>query len=81
MTPRQQQRLPIPHNTARHRRHTEWRMILGGFVLIVVVGGSLLWLLWGLSVALIGLAAILAATAIFAVLLALMSLLEKWARS
>ncbi len=69
------------HQTDRYRRRTEWRLVFGGFTLIIVIGGILLWLLWGLTIALVGLGIIVLAAAIFALLLALLRVAETWAKS
>lgn len=64
-----------------HRRQTEWRLMVGGFALIIVVGGGLLWLGYSTTVALIGVGAALGAVVLFALLLVLLRIMEAWARS
>lgn len=64
-----------------HRRQTEWRLVLGGFVLIILGGGVLLWLGYSTTIALIGVGAALGAIVLFALLLVLLRSMEAWARS
>ena len=65
----------------RHKRRTEWQTVAGGFALMVVVGGALLWLIYGQTVALIGIGVAAIGIAIFGLLWALLRLLETWAKS
>ena len=48
---------------------------------MVVVGGALLWLIYGQTVALIGIGVAAIGIAIFGLLWALLRLLETWAKS
>ena len=63
------------------RRQTEWRLVWGGFALVILIGGPLLWLLFGTTMAVIGVAVAVLAIAIFVGLLLLLRILEAWAKS
>ncbi|MDA8218027.1 MAG: hypothetical protein M0Z94_10475 [Dehalococcoidales bacterium] len=64
----------------RHHRRTEQQLVLGGFALVVLVGGALVWFLYGLTPAAIAVAVVLGSGAIFVLLLAVLRALDTWAR-
>ena len=63
------------------RRSTEGQLILGGFLIVLVVGGGLAWLLFGRMVALIAGGIMVGGMVLLAVLWLVVRLLEAWARS
>ena len=63
----------------RHRRQTETRLVAGGFVLLALVGGGLLWLFYGWITAAIAIGVIVLCLILFGGLFALLRLLERWA--
>ena len=70
-----------PLGVEPHHRQTEARLVLGGFLVLVVLGGGLVWWLYGPLPALIAVALVVGAGLIFALLLLLLRLLDVWARS
>ncbi|MHB1417350.1 MAG: hypothetical protein ACYC1C_19050 [Chloroflexota bacterium] len=64
----------------RHHRRTEQQLVLGGFALVVLVGGALVWFLYGPTPAAIAVAVVLGAGAVLVLLLALLRALDTWAR-
>ncbi|MHB1007569.1 MAG: hypothetical protein ACYC3S_18305 [Chloroflexota bacterium] len=64
-----------------HRRQTEWRLVTVGFVLIVAIGGPIMWVLWGPTIALIALGILFLAAVIFALLMLLLRAMEAWSKS
>ncbi len=69
------------YDPGRQRRAIEWRLVIGGFAILLVIGGLLMWLLLGLTIALIGVVTAVIAIAIFALLWLILRALEAWARS
>ncbi len=63
------------------RRSTEGQLILGGFLIVLVVGGGLAWLLFGRTVALIAGGIMVGGMVLLAVLWLVVRLLEAWARN
>ena len=63
----------------RHRRQTETRLVAGGFVIVALVGGGLLWLFYGWITAAIAIGVIVLCLILFGGLFALLRLLERWA--
>ena len=63
------------------RRSTEGQLILGGFLIVLVVGGGLAWLLFGRTVALIAGSILVGGMVLLGVLWLVVRLLEAWARS
>ncbi|MHB1132720.1 MAG: hypothetical protein ACYC4L_10080 [Chloroflexota bacterium] len=70
-----------PWRVERHHRQTESRLVLGGFAVLVLLGGGLVWQLYGPLPGLIAVAIILGAGLVFALLLLLLRALDAWARS
>ena len=63
-----------------HWRGTQARLILGGALVLVVVGGGLIWLLYGRSAALIAVSCFVAMLAIGGLLWLVLRLMELWVR-
>lgn len=63
-----------------HRQQTYSRLVLGGFSILILVGGGMLWLLYGRSVALTAVACLLMAASLFGLLWLLLRFLEIWVR-
>jgi hypothetical protein len=63
-----------------HRRQTQNRLILGGFLLLVGIGGGLVWLLYGQSAAITAVACLFGAAGLFGVVWVILTLLELWVR-
>jgi Na+/melibiose symporter-like transporter len=64
----------------RHRRQTRARLILGGMLVLLVVGGGLVWLFYGRTAALTAVLCLLGAAAIMALLWLILTLLERWVK-
>jgi hypothetical protein len=56
------------------------RLILGGLAVLAVVGGGLVWVLYGPSAALTAVACLLVAVVILGLLWLALSLLERWVK-
>ncbi len=63
------------------RRSTESRLIVGGFLIVLVLGGGLAWLLFGPVVALITVGIVIGGMLLLAALWLVIRLLESWARN
>ncbi len=63
------------------RRSTESQLIIGGFLIFLVLGGGLAWLLFGRTVALIAGGIMVGGMVLLAVLWLVIRLLESWARN
>jgi hypothetical protein len=64
----------------RHRRQTQARLVLGGLGLLVVVGGGLVWLLYGRAAAITAVACLLSAGGLLGLLWLILVLLERWVK-
>lgn len=64
----------------RHWQGTQIRLILGGVLVLVVVGGGLIWLLYGRAAALVAVSCFLVMAAIGGLLWLLLRLMELWVR-
>jgi hypothetical protein len=64
----------------RHWRQTQAQLIVGGALVLVVVGGGLVWWLYGRSAAIVAVSCFLALAAIGGLLWLLLRLLELWVR-
>jgi hypothetical protein len=64
----------------RHWRQTQVRLLLGGLLVVIVVGGGFVWVLYGRSAALTTVACLLGAAGVMGLLWLLLSLLELWVK-
>jgi hypothetical protein len=64
----------------RHRQQTYSRLVWGGFSILILVGGGLVWLFYGRSVALTAVACLLVPVVLFGLLWLILSILESWVR-
>lgn len=65
----------------RSKPHTEGIMVATGFALILVIGGVMMWQIYGLEFALLGLLVIIGAIVLFGILWMALRALEAWAKS
>ena len=64
----------------RHMQQTQGRLIIAGLALLIIVGGGLVWLLYGGQVAVTAVSCLLVAVGLVGLLWLILALLEKWAR-
>jgi hypothetical protein len=64
----------------RHWLQTQSRLIAGGMLILLVVGGGLVWAFYGRAAAITAVACLLAAGSVFALLWLILSLLERWVK-
>lgn len=69
-----------PFSPERHRRQTRARLILGGMLVLLVVGGGLVWLFYGRTAAFTAVVCLLGAAAVMALLWLILTLLERWVK-
>ena len=62
----------------RHRRQTYARLVIGGFLILLVVGGGLVWLLYGRAAALTAVVCLLIPAGLLGLLWLILTLLELW---
>ena len=67
-----------PTDLRRHRQRTERRLILGGFVILFVVGGGLVWRLYGAWAALTCVVCLGSGVVLFLGLRLILGLMEAW---
>ena len=71
----------VEHPAEQQQRRTELTMVLVGLAIVVVVGGAMLWVLYGRTTALIAVTLVLGGAALLALLWLLLRALERWAHS
>ncbi|HEX2037324.1 MAG TPA: hypothetical protein VHS99_24355 [Chloroflexota bacterium] len=76
-----QRRSRIEHEADRYRAQNERRLAMGGFAIVAVAGGIVLWLRYGATASTVAVAVVLAGAGLLTLLWLLLSLLEAWARS
>ena len=64
----------------RHRRQTQTRLIVSGMLILMIVGGGLVWAIYGPGAALTAVLCLLVCFGLFGLLWLLLSLLEAWVR-
>jgi protein-S-isoprenylcysteine O-methyltransferase Ste14 len=67
-------------STERHRRQTQARLIFGGLLILVLVGGGLVWAIYGRAAALTAIGCLLTAAGLFGLLWLILTLLERWVK-
>jgi hypothetical protein len=65
---------------SRYRSQTQARLIIGGLLILLVVGGGLVWVLYGRSAALMAVLCLLVGAGIFGFLWLFLTLLEVWVK-
>ena len=73
-------RKPRSFNTNRHRRQTQSRLVIGGLLVMLGVGGGLVWLIYGGTAAVAAVACLLGGAGIFGLLWLILTLLELWVK-
>ena len=69
-----------PFDPRRHWQQTQVRLLLGGLVTVAVIGGGLVWALYGLSAAVTAVMCLLAAAGVLGLLWLILTLLEAWVK-
>jgi hypothetical protein len=67
-------------NPGRHQRQTYTRLVLGGLLVLVGVGGGLVWAIYGRSAAVMTLVCLSGAAGLMGLLWLILSLMELWVR-
>ena len=69
-----------PFDPRRHWQQTQVRLLLVGLVTVAVIGGGLVWALYGLSAAVTAVMCLLAAAGVLGLLWLILTLLEAWVK-
>jgi hypothetical protein len=69
-----------PFNPKRHHRQTQSRLALGGLLVLLGVGGGLVWWIYGGTAAVTAVACLLAGAGVFGLLWLILTLLELWVK-
>jgi hypothetical protein len=64
----------------RHSQQTQGRLVIAGLAILVIVGGGLVWLLYGNVAAFSAVACLLVAAGLVGLLWLFLALLEKWVK-
>jgi hypothetical protein len=64
----------------RHRRQTQTRLVLGGLLVLLGLGGGLIWWIYGGTAAVTAAACLLGGAGIFGLLWLILTLLELWVK-
>ena len=64
----------------RHQRQTQFRLIIGGLLILLGVGGGLVWAIYGRSAAITAVLCLTGAGGVFGLLWLILALLELWVK-
>jgi len=64
----------------RHRQQTQIRLIAAGLLILVVVGGGLVWMIYGRAAAITAVSCLLVVMGLFGLLWLILGLLERWVK-
>jgi hypothetical protein len=64
----------------QHSQQTQSRLIVGGMLILLLVGGGLVWVIYGPAAAMTAVACLLAASGVFGLLWLILALLERWVK-
>ena len=67
-------------SSERHQRQTQARLIFGGLLILVIVGGGLVWAIYGRAAALTAIGCLLTVAGLFGLLWLILTLLEQWVK-
>jgi protein-S-isoprenylcysteine O-methyltransferase Ste14 len=70
-----------PTDLRKYRRQTERRLTIAVVVFLVLVGGGLIGLIYGPGAAFMGISCLLLGAGIIGLLFAILTLMERWAKS
>lgn len=69
-----------PFRPEWHWRQTQVRLLAGGWLILGVVGGGLVWLFYGQAAALTAISCFLAVAVVVCLLWLILAILERWVR-
>jgi uncharacterized membrane protein len=64
----------------RHQRQTQIRLLFGGLAIVAIVGGGIVWALYGGSAAVTAVMCLLVAAGVMGLLWLILTLLESWVK-
>jgi ABC-type uncharacterized transport system permease subunit len=67
-------------SVSRHQQQTQIRLILVGLLILVVVGGGLVWVIYGRAAAITAMTCLLVVAGFLGLLWLILSLLERWVK-
>jgi hypothetical protein len=67
-------------DSQRHRQQTQSRLVFGGLLILLVVGGGLVWLIYGHAAALTTVLCLSAAAGVLGLLWLILALLDRWVK-
>ena len=65
----------------RHMQQTQTRLVVAGLALLIIVGGGLVWLLYGDVAAVSAISCLFVAAGLVGLLWLILAVLEKWAKA
>jgi glucose-6-phosphate-specific signal transduction histidine kinase len=69
-----------PFDSRRHWHQTQIRLLVGGLALVAVVGGGLVWLIYGHTAAVMAWLCLLGGVSVMGLLWLVLALLELWVK-
>jgi high-affinity Fe2+/Pb2+ permease len=67
-------------NPRQHWQQTQTRLLIGGMLTLLVVGGGLVWVIYGRAAALTTAACLLATGGVMGLLWLILAVLERWVK-
>jgi hypothetical protein len=64
----------------RHQRQTQVRLLFGGMAVVAIVGGGIVWALYGISAAVTAVLCLVVAAGVMGLLWLILTLLESWVK-
>jgi len=64
----------------QHHQQTQSRLVVAGFLILLGVGGGLMWVLYGRTAAVATVACLLVGAGLFGLLWLVLALLERWVK-
>lgn len=73
-------RKPRSFDPGRHRQQTQTRLVIAGLMILVGIGGGLVWLIYGRSAAITAVLCLMVVVGVIGLLWLILSLLELWVK-